>query len=113
MRAKCPRRACYLEGAEVTKLQRIDQLVKHSLHQLDVTVWSLDVNRGATQTHRHAELGLERAQVGATRAGELEQQTGIGNFDVGGYIGLNGAALRSRFDIRSLACPGLGREPQC
>jgi hypothetical protein len=48
--------------------------------------------------------------VRAPRTRELEQQTGIGDFDVGGYIGLNGAALRGGFDTRSLACLGMGCE---
>ena len=86
--------------------------MKHALDQLDVPVRPLDVNRRTTQAHRHPELGLERAQVRATGTGKLEQQRGIGDFDVGGYIGLNGAVLRGGFDNRSLACPAEAREPQ-
>ena len=86
--------------------------MQHALHQLHVAVRPLDVYGGPTKTHRYAKLGLEGPQVGTTGAGELEQQPGIGDFDVGGYSGLYGAALRGGFDTQSLACPVLAREPQ-
>ncbi|MGB5696465.1 MAG: hypothetical protein WBM46_12485 [Polyangiales bacterium] len=84
--------------------------MKHALHQLDFAVGALDVYRGTAQTHRHPELRFEGTQVRATRARELEQKAGIGDFDVGGYIGLDRAALRSLFDAESLACPSTGGE---
>ena len=112
MRAKGPRRACHFDGAELSKLECVDQLVKDALHQLDVLVRSMDVNRRATEAHRNAKLGFERAQVRPTRPGQPEQQARIAHFDVGGYIGLLGAALRSWFDDESLACPARGGERQ-
>jgi hypothetical protein len=90
--------ACHLDRAELAELERVDELVKHALDELDVSVRALNVNRGTAKAHRHPELGLENAKIGASRAGELEQEVGVGDFDVGGYIGLGGAALQSRFD---------------
>ena len=53
-------RARHLDGAELAKLQRIDELVKHAFDELDVAVGSLNVNGGTAQAHRHSELGFER-----------------------------------------------------
>ncbi|MGB8221000.1 MAG: hypothetical protein WCF10_00365 [Polyangiales bacterium] len=85
--------------------------MEHTLYQLDIAIGSLNVNGGAAQPHSHPELRLEHPQVRAPGTGELEQKAGIGDFDVGGYIGLSGAALRNRFDTLSLARLRMGREP--
>ena len=93
-------------------LKRVDELVENPLHQLDVPIGALYVNRRAAKTHRDPELALEDAKVRATRPRELQEERRIGDFDVSGDGGFCRAASGGGFDEESLASSRCDREPR-